>query len=106
MGGSLASANARHHPPLATTPPQGMNLPSLPGGEFAASMVGGMQSFASNVVGDLTSFTGGVTDKDQPGAPNTSSGSGRVGGGGGGGRSCACACACAGCACACAGGGR
>lgn len=85
-------------------PPQGMNLPSIPGGEFAASMVTGMQSFASNVVGDLTSFTGGVTAKtNPPPKPTTSSGGSR---GGGGGRSCACACACAGCACACAGGGR
>jgi len=79
-----------------------MNLPTIPGGEFAASMVTGMQSFASNVVGDLTSFTGGVTDKTNPVPKTTSSGSSRRGGG----RSCACACACAGCACACAGGGR
>jgi hypothetical protein len=88
-------------------PPQGVSLPSLPGADFAASMVGGMQSFASNVVGDLTSFTGGVTQKTNP-APKTTSSGGRGGGGGGGGggRSCACACACAGCACACAGGGR
>lgn len=84
-------------------PPQGVSLPNLPGSDFAASMVTGMQSFASNVVGDVTSFTGGVTEKTNP-VPKTTSSSSRSGGGGG--RSCACACACAGCACACAGGGR
>jgi hypothetical protein len=87
-------------------PPQGVSMPNLPGSDFAASMVGGMQSFASNVVGDLTSFTGGVTQKTNPVPKTTSSGGRGGGGGGGGGRSCACACACAGCACACAGGGR
>jgi hypothetical protein len=86
-------------------PPQGVSLPNLPGSDFAASMVTGMQSFASNVVGDVTSFTSGVTEKTNPVPKTTSSGSSRSGGGGGG-RSCACACACAGCACACAGGGR
>lgn len=86
-------------------PPQGVSLPNLPGGDFAASMVGGMQAFASNVVGDLTAFTGGVTEKTNP-VPKTTTTTTRGGGGGGGGRSCACACACAGCACACAGGGR
>jgi hypothetical protein len=86
-------------------PPTGMNVPSLPGADFAASMVGGMQSFASNVVGDLTAFTGGVTAKTNP-VPKPTPSTGTRGGGGGGGRSCACACACAGCACACAGGGR
>ncbi len=84
--------------------PQGVNLPSLPGADFAASMVGGMQSFSSDVVGNLTTFTGGVTERTNPvPKPPPSRGGGR---GGGGGRSCACACACAGCACACAGGGR
>jgi hypothetical protein len=92
--------------PSGNNPPQGMNLPTIPGGEFAASMVTGMQTFSSDVVGNLTSFTGGVTDKTNPVPKTTSSGGGRRGGGGGGGRSCACACACAGCACACAGGGR
>jgi hypothetical protein len=85
-------------------PPTGVSLPNLPGGAFAASMVTGMQNFSSNVVGNLTSFTGGVTDKTNP-VPKTTYTSGGSRGGGGG-RSCACACACAGCACACAGGGR
>jgi hypothetical protein len=80
-----------------------INLPSLPGGQFAASMVGGVQSFASGVIGDINTFTGNITNKTNPVPKPTTTGT-RWGGGGGGG--CACACACAGCACACAGGGR
>jgi hypothetical protein len=79
----------------------GVSLPSLPGGAFAASVVGGMQNFAGDVVGNITDFTSGVTNKTNP-VPKSSSGSYRSSGG----SSCACACACAGCACACAGGGR
>lgn len=87
-------------------PPQGMSLPNLPGADFAGSLVAGMQNFSTNVVGDLTAFTGGVTNQTNPVPKPTTTY--RGGGGGGGGRSCACACACAcaGCACACAGGGR
>jgi hypothetical protein len=81
----------------------GRSLPTLPGGEFAASMVGGVQNFSSKVVGNITDFTGKVTGQTNP-PPKPPSGGGFRGGGGGGG--CACACACAGCACACAGGGR
>ncbi len=82
-----------------------ITLPKLPGSDFAASMVGGVEAFSSNVIGDLTSFTGNITNRTNPVPPPSSSG-GRSGRGGGGGSSCACACACAGCACACAGGGR
>ncbi|MBW6473665.1 MAG: hypothetical protein K0B14_11100 [Anaerolineaceae bacterium] len=82
-----------------------INLPSLPGADFAASITNGVQSFASGVVGDLTKFTSGITNKTNP-IPKSTSSSGRSSRGGGGGGSCACACACAGCACACAGGGR
>ncbi|UYN89651.1 MAG: hypothetical protein KIT08_00050 [Anaerolineales bacterium] len=78
------------------------SLPTLPGGDFAASVVGGVQSFASSVVGNLSDFTGGVTKvTNPPPPPSTSSGGGGFSGGGS-----SCACACAGCACACAGGGR
>ncbi len=77
------------------------SMPNLPGGTFAASVVGGMQNFAGDVVGNITDFTSGVTNKTNP-VPKSSSGSYRSSGG----SSCACACACAGCACACAGGGR
>jgi hypothetical protein len=75
--------------------------PTLPGSDFAVSVVGGLQSFSSGVIGNLTDFTGGITKTTNP-PPKPSSSSYR----GGGGSSCACACACAGCACACAGGGR
>ncbi len=79
----------------------GISMPHLPGSDFAASVVNGTQAFAAGVVGNLTDFTSGITNKTNPPPPPSSSGS-RGGGGGG----CACACACAGCACACAGGGR
>jgi hypothetical protein len=81
----------------------GRSLPTLPGGEFAASMVGGIQNFSSNVVGNISDFTGKITGQTNP-PPKPPASRGFKGGGGGGG--CACACACAGCACACAGGGR
>ena len=81
----------------------GPTLPTLPGGSFAASVVGGVQNFSSQVAGSMTDFTSRVTNKTNPVPKSTTrSGGGSRGGGGG----CACACACAGCACACAGGGR
>ena len=85
--------------PVATSP----SLPSLPGADFAASVVQGVQNTAGGLVSNLSSFTGNVTKVTNPPPPPSSY---RGGGGGSGGRSCACACACAGCACACAGGGR
>ncbi|MBN1440884.1 MAG: hypothetical protein JW929_15865 [Anaerolineales bacterium] len=94
-------------PSFSPTRGGSISLPRLPGADFAASVVGGVQSFSRNVIGDLTGFTGRVTAKTNPLPVSSSSGGGwRSGGGGGGGHSCACACACAGCACACAGGGR
>jgi hypothetical protein len=81
-----------------------VSLPSLPGGDFAASVVHGVQNFSAGVIGDLTGFTSKVTSQTNP--PPKSTSSGGYHGSGGGGHSCACACACAGCACACAGGGR
>jgi hypothetical protein len=81
----------------------GSSLPTLPGGSFAASVVGGVENFSSQVVGSMTDFTSRVTNQTNPVPKSTTrSGGGSRGGGGG----CACACACAGCACACAGGGR
>ena len=82
-----------------------VSLPSIPGADFAAGLVNGTTAMAAGVVGNLTSFTDGITSRTNPIPKST----GRSGGGGfrgGGGSSCACACACAGCACACAGGGR
>jgi hypothetical protein len=81
----------------------GPSLPHLPGSDFAASLVNGVQSFSGNLVGNLSDFTSGITQRTNPPPRPSSSSSHR---GGGGGSSCACACACAGCACACAGGGR
>jgi hypothetical protein len=75
---------------------------SVQGAAFAASVVSSVQGFSSRVLGDVRSFTSGVTTRTNPLPKSTSSGGFRSGGGG----SCACACACAGCACACAGGGR
>jgi hypothetical protein len=77
---------------------------ALPGADFAASVVGGVQGFSNKVLGNLNTFTEKVTGTTNP-PPKPTASSGRSSGGGGG-RSCACACACAGCACACAGGGR
>ncbi|MBM3126237.1 MAG: hypothetical protein FJZ87_14400 [Chloroflexi bacterium] len=74
---------------------------ALPGADFAAQMVTGVQTFSQKVVGNISTFTENVTGKTNP-PPKPSSSGYR----GGGGRSCACGRACAGCACACAGGGR
>ncbi len=83
---------------------RGGSLPSLPGADFAASMVAGVQRTAGGLVSNLSDFTGGVTKTTNPPPPPSKSSGGWSGGSGG--SSCACACACAGCACACAGGGR
>lgn len=98
--GSLIPTSA----PVATPGGGGLALPHLPGSDFAASVVGGVQNFSSKVVGNISEFTGSVTNKTNPVPVATSSG--RSSGGSRGGGGCACACACAGCACACAGGGR
>jgi hypothetical protein len=74
---------------------------ALPGADFAAQMVTGVQTFSQKVVGNVNTFTEKVTGATNPPPKPTSSGGGSRSGGG-----CACACACAGCACACAGGGR
>ena len=90
----------------APTAPAGpLRMPALPGSDFAASVVRGIQGTARNIVGSLTGFTGSVTQVTNPPPKPSSSYSGSSRGGGGG-CACACACACAGCACACAGGGR
>ena len=77
---------------------------ALPGADFAASVVTGVQTFSSKVIGNVNDFTSRVTNVTNPPPPPSKTGGGSRGSGGG--RSCACACACAGCACACAGGGR
>jgi len=102
VGGGARTASA---PSFGPTRGGSISLPHLPGADFAASVVGGVQSFSKNAIGDLTGFTSKVTSKTNP-VPVSTSSSGSWRSGGGGGHSCACACACAGCACACAGGGR
>jgi hypothetical protein len=96
--------------PTSTSGGGSVSLPTLPGANFAASVINGVSNFSAGVIGNVNTFTSGVTTKTNPVPVATSSGSGRSGGtrsgGSSGGRSCACACACAGCACACAGGGR
>jgi hypothetical protein len=91
-------------PSVSTMGGPAPSLPQLPGSNFAASVINGVQTWSSGVIGNVTSFTSGVTDKTNPVPVSTSSRS--SGGRTGGGCACACACACAGCACACAGGGR
>lgn len=81
--------------PMAVPVPKGS---ALPGADFAAQMVTGVQTFSQKVVGNLNTFTEKVTGATNP--PPKPSSSGRSSGGS------SCACACAGCACACAGGGR
>lgn len=82
-----------------------VSMPHIPGSDFAAGVINGVTGMAAGAVGNLTSFTSGITNRTNPIPVATKSGSGGFRGGGGGG-GCACACACAGCACACAGGGR
>jgi hypothetical protein len=91
--------------PTSRSTPGGTSMPTLPGSEFAGSIVTGAQDFATGVIGSVGAFTSGVTNRTNP-VPKSSSSSRSGGGFSSGGSSCACACACAGCACACAGGGR
>lgn len=102
-GGKVAAPS-----PVAGVPSAGpsLSMPKLPGSDFAASVVNGVQNFSAGVIGDVKSFTSSVTNRTNPVPVSTSTGSRSRGGGFGGGGGCACACACAGCACACAGGGR
>ncbi len=94
-GRPLSAGSAR---PVSTgAPASGSHSRGLPGADFAASVVNGVQTFSSKVIGNVNDFTSQVTNATNP-IPKSS---GSSGGGG-----CACACACAGCACACAGGGR
>lgn len=97
--------------PVATGPSTGRPataLPHLPGADFAAAMVAGVQNFSNKVVGNINTFTSGITNitNPPPKPPASSSGRSYSGRSGGSSCACACACACAGCACACAGGGR
>lgn len=92
-------------PAMPSASPMGggtpISLPTLPGADFANTVVSGIENAANTVVSSVETFTDKITQKTNP-PPKPSSSSSRSGGG----YSCACACACAGCACACAGGGR
>jgi hypothetical protein len=96
-GGMPRPATGSPMPSVGGTP---VTLPTLPGADFANTVVSGVENAANTVVKSIDNFTGKVTQQTNP-PPKPSSSSSR-----GGGYSCACACACAGCACACAGGGR
>ena len=96
-----APATALPLSPSVGVPSASAGRVSLPGANLAASMVGGVQNFAGQVVGDVGAFTSAVTNRTNP-VPVPTASTYHSGGGG----HCACACACAGCACACAGGGR
>jgi hypothetical protein len=100
-GGSIPSGTP--HVPSSSPSGGGLTMPTLPGSAFAGSIVTGVQNFSSKVVGNISEFTGAITNKTNPVPVTTST---RSGGGVGRSGGCACACACAGCACACAGGGR
>ncbi|MBN1485956.1 MAG: hypothetical protein JXA37_14680 [Chloroflexia bacterium] len=102
--GTSAPSTSTAAPSLPSGPVQ---LPTLPGADFAASIVDGVQTTAGRIVSSITDFTGGVTKvTNPPPKPSSTSSSSSRSRGGGSGCACACACACAGCACACAGGGR
>jgi len=104
IGGSVGSGSRTTIAAGKTTGGGKVSLPHIPGSDFAANVINGSTAMAAGVVGNLTSFTTGITKRTNPIPVSTRSGSGGFRGGGG--SSCACACACAGCACACAGGGR
>ncbi len=100
---STGTSRPSSMPTSAPAPSTGgtpVTLPTLPGADFANTVVSGVENAANTVVSSVESFTGQVTQTTNP-PPKSSSSSSKSGG-----YSCACACACAGCACACAGGGR
>ena len=110
-GGSLPRASQGASVPVSApgrsaAPTGGISLPHLPGADFAAAMVTGVQNTAGNLVSNVVAFTGGVTKTTNPPPPPPPRSSGGWSSGGFHSGGCACACACAGCACACAGGGR
>lgn len=90
----------------STAPGKGVSIPRLPGAEFAASIVNGVQNTAKSMVDNVVNFTNGVTKTTNPPPPPSTSSRSWSSRSSSGGCACACACACAGCACACAGGGR
>jgi hypothetical protein len=82
----------------AATGGGGISLPSLPGADFANSIVSSVENMANSIVSSAPTLNNTVMATTNPQALASASSSSSGGGG--------CACACAGCACACAGGGR
>ena len=41
-------------------------MPNIPGSDFAASIINGATAVSAGVVGDLTGFTGAVTNRTNP----------------------------------------
>jgi hypothetical protein len=104
-----------HSTPTTTSTPStsvGKAAPSpsgprtVPGAQFADSVVTSIGGISNTIVTNLSDFTARVTRVTHPAPVTKSSRSWSGSSSSGGGSSCACACACAGCACACAGGGR
>ena len=110
-GRSMGSAATRGSAPSMPSGGKSktITLPKLPGSDAAASLTNTVTAMSAGAVGNVATFTSGVTNKTNP-IPKSSSSTFRSTGsrksGGGSSCVCACACACAGCACACAGGGR
>jgi len=101
---AASTGHARPSTPMPSVSGGGtpVTLPTLPGADFANTVVTGVENAANTVVSSVESFTSKITGTTNPPPKRSSSSSSSRGGG----YSCACACACAGCACACAGGGR
>jgi hypothetical protein len=64
-GGGSSSAPVS----VPTSPGRGSTSTGLPGADFAASMVTGVQTFAGNVIGNVQEFTGKVTNVTNPPPP-------------------------------------
>jgi hypothetical protein len=103
---AAASSKGTAKSPASSLAGRGVQMPTLPGAAFAASIVTGVQSTASSIVRNVTGFTGEVTQVTNPPPKPSGRSYGSSRSSGGSSCACACACACAGCACACAGGGR
>jgi hypothetical protein len=58
----------------APSQPSGAGRTSLPGADFAASMVGGVQTFSQKVIGNINDFTSRVTNVTNPPPKPTTSG--------------------------------
>ena len=50
----------------STSTGRAIQVPNLPGSNFAASVVNGTQAFAAGAIGNLTGFTSGITNRTNP----------------------------------------